>query len=312
MIIVDAHCDTLSRIYDDKMDLMKNNFHVDIERMQKYDGYVQFFAAFIDPAYCQAYAMRRAVQLIDKFYSQAELYKDNISLCYDIDSVNAALKERKIAAILTIEGGDALQGDLAALRTFYKLGVRSLCLTWNYRNEIADGVEDSSSDRGLTYFGRVVVREMNSLGMIIDISHISEKGFWDVIELSKAPVIASHSNAKAICNHIRNLTDSQIIAIKDNGGVIGINFYPYFLNNTAHASVKNIIRHIEYIASLIGCDNIGIGADFDGIDCTPLDISGVQDMYKVINELLRLNYTEKDVEKIAGGNFIRVISQVLR
>lgn len=311
MIIVDAHCDTLSRVYDEKNNLMRNNFHADIERMQKYDGYVQFFAAFINPAYGQAYAMRRAIQLIDGFYSQAELHRDSISLCCDIESINIAIKERKIAAILSIEGGDALQGDLAALRTFYKLGVRSMCLTWNYRNEIADGVKDSSAGGGLTPFGRDVVREMNSLGMLIDISHLSEKGFWDVIELSKDPIIASHSNAKALCSHMRNLTDLQIIAIKDNGGVIGISFYPFFLSNNGQTSTIDIIRHIEYIASMIGCDHIGIGADFDGMECTPTDINGVQDMDKVINELLKLNYQEKDVEKIAGGNFFRVISQVL-
>lgn len=311
MVIVDAHCDTLLGLLDKKSCLLKNNLHIDIERMQKYEGYIQFFAAFIDPIYCQAYALRRAIQLIDAFYRQLDLYKDSISLCYNIETINTALKERKVGAILSIEGGEALQGDLATLRAFYKLGVRSLCLTWNYRNEIGDGVKDSSTEGGLTSFGKDVIREMNSIGMIIDVSHISEKGFWDVIELSKDPIIASHSNSKTICNHIRNLTDLQIKAIKDNGGVMGINFYPFFLNNTENASIIDVIKHIEYIASLVGCDHIGIGADFDGIECTPSDIRGVQDTCKIVNELLRLNYTENDVKKIAGGNFLRIINQVL-
>jgi membrane dipeptidase len=311
MIIVDAHCDTLTRGFDKENSIYKNSFHVDIERMLEFKGYVQFFAAFIDPIYCQAYALKRAIQIIDEFNCQTEVYKNNISLCLDIDSINTAIMEGKVAAILSIEGGDALQGDLATLRAFYKLGVRSICLTWNYRNEIADGVKDSSTRGGLTEFGMNVIREMNSLGMIIDVSHISETGFWDVIELSKNPIIASHSNSKSICNHMRNLTDKQIIALKNNGGVAGINFHPGFLNNTGTASATDIIKHIEHFASLVGCDYIGIGADFDGIECTPSDIKGVQDIGKVINELLRLNYCEKDVEKIAGGNFLRVISKVL-
>lgn len=312
MLIVDAHCDTLIRKYDQENDLFKNNFHLDIERMLKLGNYAQFFAAFVSPSYSQAYALRRAIQIIDNFNRQVCLYKDSITHCCDFNSIQTALKEGKVAAILSIEGGDALQGDLATLRVFYKLGVRSMGLTWNYRNEIADGVEDGLTGGGLTPFGREVISEMNSLGMIIDVSHISERGFWDVIELSKTPIIASHSNAKEICNHIRNLTNEQIIAIKKNGGVIGINFYPLFLNNTGDASIDDIIRHIEHISSLVGCDHIGIGSDFDGIEYTPSGINGVQDVEKIFDELLKKNYSEDDVKKIAGSNFMRIIRQILR
>jgi membrane dipeptidase len=172
-------------------------------------------------------------------------------------------------------------------------------------------VSDRSSGGGLTPFGKKVVEEMNSLGMLVDVSHISEKGFWDVLELTRSPIIASHSNAQSICSHVRNLTDEQIKAIGKNGGVMGINFYPAFLNDSKKASVTDIVNHIEHMASLVGCDYIGIGADFDGVEALPEGINGLQDVEKVINTLLKLNYSQEWVEKIAGLNFLRVIKSVL-
>ena len=194
-------------------------------------------------------------------------------------------------------------------KIFYRF--KSLCLTWNYRNEIADGVFESESRGGLTLFGKEVVKNMNSLGMLIDLSHISERGFWDVMELSKQPVITSHSNAKKICSHIRNLHDEQIMAIKNNGGVIGINLCPDFLSDNKDAYLKDIIKHIEYIVGLTGIDHIGLGADFDGIDSLPKDINGVEDIYKIADELLKLNYSNEDVEKFLGKNFLRIIKEIL-
>lgn len=311
MIVVDAHCDTISKIKDKEGTLYSNSFHVDIERMLAAGLRVCCFAAFIDPSYGQAYSMKRAVQLIDEFYQQVEINNEYIRICRNYGEIMRTLKMGKIAAILAIEGGEALQGDLASLRIFYRLGVRSICLTWNYRNEIADGVLDGVTEGGLTPFGKEVVREMNSLNMIIDLSHISERGFWDVLKLTKQPVIVSHSNARSVCNHVRNLSDEQIKAIKTNGGVIGINFYPYFLTDTGKATLKDIINHIEHIAGLIGMDHIGIGSDFDGIECTPEGIRGVEDINLVFNELLRLNYSMESVEKLAGRNFLRIMERVM-
>jgi membrane dipeptidase len=279
--------------------------------MKTAGSFVQFFAAFIEPSFCQAYAMRRAVQIFDRFHEQIEKFKDSVKLCLNYTDITAALAEEKVAAILSVEDGAAFQGELSAVRMFYKLGLRSVCLTWNHRNEIADGAVEGCTNGGLTTFGRELVCEMNRLGMLIDLSHIAEKGFWDVMELTKKPVIASHSNARKICNHRRNLTDEQILAVRDSKGVIGINFYPPFLNEGDNACIKDIIRHIEYISGLAGCETLGIGADFDGVDCLPQEITGVQDLYKVFNELLKLNYSEESVGKIAGGNFLRVIREVL-
>ncbi|KNY25433.1 dipeptidase [Pseudobacteroides cellulosolvens] len=307
MIIVDAHCDTITKIMETGEELFNNNCHIDLERMVKAGKYVQFFAAFIDPSYGQAYAMKRAIQIIDRFYGEIEKNISYVSHCKSHDDIIEALNNNKIAAILSIEGGDALQGDLSALRMFYKLGVRSICLTWNHRNEIADGVLDGASGGGLTPFGKKVIEEMNRLGMIIDLSHISEKGFWDCIELTKKPLIVSHSNAKKLCGHVRNLTDEQLYAVKKNGGVVGINFYSRFLRDDGAASQKDILHHIEYMCSIIGTDHIGFGSDFDGIESMPEDMGGIQDIEKIINDLVKLNYSSDDVEKIAGLNFLRVI-----
>lgn len=313
MLYIDAHCDTITKIMETGEPLRKNKCHIDIERVLNRGGNsVQFFAAFIDPSYGQAYAMKRAIQIIDRFYKEIDDNKDVMMICRNYDEIDKAHSERKITAILSIEGGDALQGDLSALRMFYKLGVRSICLTWNHRNEIADGVADEASGGGLTPFGREVIKEMNRLGMLIDLSHIAERGFWEVIEMTQQPLIVSHSNAKAVCSHRRNLTDKQIEAVKNNGGVIGINLYPHFLNSSESASLTDVIKHIEHIAGLTGDGHIGIGADFDGIECTPVDIKGIEDMEKIFNELLRLNYSENTIKKIAGENFMRVIEYVLR
>lgn len=309
MIIVDAHCDTISKILDHNENLFKNNNHLDLERLQKYDSYLQFFAAFIHPEYSKVYALERALSIIDKYFNEIENNSSIISHCNNIYEIQTAFKQNKIASILTIEGGEALHGKLSLLRMFYRIGVRSLCLTWNNRNEIAGGVEDSYGE-GLTEFGFSVINEMNRIGMIIDLSHISEKGFWDVLNNSKYPVIASHSNVKQLCNHKRNLDDNQIRAIKNVNGVIGINFYPEFLNDNGKAGINDIIKHIEYINSLVGVDHVGLGSDFDGIEQTPYNIMGIQDISKLFSELQKLNYSDEIIEKITGKNFIRVMNDV--
>jgi len=311
MLIVDAHCDTITTIMERGEELRKNNCHVDIHRLKEYKNYVQFFAAFISPEHAQMGALKRTLSIIDRLYHEIEINKDDISLCCNYNEIINCIQSGKIAAVLTIEGGEALEGSISSLRMLYRLGVRAMTLTWNYRNHIADGVIDGVSGGGLTPFGREVISEMNQLGMLIDVSHISEPGFWDVLKLSKKPIIASHSNAKRLCDHARNLTDEQLLALKKNGGVTGINLYPVFLNNSGKASIKDVMLHIEHILALTGEDTLGFGADFDGIESTPEGLDGAECYSKIINEMLRLNYSESLVRKIAGENFMRVIREVL-
>ncbi len=311
MLIVDAHCDTITTIMKYGEELRTNNRHIDISRLKAYDSYVQFFAAFISPEHAKMGALRRTLSIIDRLYQEIENNKNDIMLCCDYNDIEVAFAQRKIAAVLTIEGGEALEGSPASLRMLYKMGVRGMTLTWNYRNQIADGVIDGISGGGLTPFGHEVITEMNRLGMLVDISHISEAGFWDVIKVTASPIIASHSNSKKLCNHPRNLTDEQLLALKKNGGVTGLNLYPVFLSNTGKASMKDALAHIEYIIALTGEDTLGLGSDFDGIESTPEGLEGVQCYSNLLNELLKLNYSEALVKKIAGENFMRVIKSVL-
>ncbi len=312
MTFVDAHCDTITTIMKKGGALKSNTGHIDLDRLKKYDSFVQFFAAFIAPDQAKMGALRRTLDIIDKLYREIEINKNDIMLCRNYNDIINALNSRKVAAVLTIEGGEALEGSLSVLRMLYQLGVRAITLTWNFRNQIADGVADSATNGGLTPFGREVVTEMNRLGMMVDVSHLSEAGFWDVINLSSAPIIASHSNAKKICGHSRNLTDEQLLALKKNGGVTGINLCPYFIVNEGKAELKHVIAHIEHIVGLTGEDTLGFGADFDGIDETPAGLEGVQCFPDLINELLKLNYSETLINKIAGENFLRVIKTVVK
>ena len=311
MMIFDAHCDTASVTLDLKAGLRSNSCQADLERMRMPGGRVQVFAAFVNPALYRSCELRRALQIIDNIYRQAEENSDLMTVCTSAEDIKKAVADSKLAALISVESGEALQGELASLRMLYRLGVRSLCLTWNYRNELADGAWESSAS-GLSAFGRSVVEEMNRLGMLVDVSHISERGFWDVLERTKASVIASHSNAKALCSHPRNLTDAQLKALKANGGVAGVNLFPQFLNASGDASIDDIISHIEHIVSLTGEDHIGLGCDFDGIIITPSDVKGVQDVEKIFDRLLALNYTNEFMEKFAGGNFMRVAEAVLK
>ncbi len=312
MTFVDAHCDTITTIMKTGGALKSNTGHIDIDRLKKYDSFVQFFAAFISPEQAKMGALRRTLDIIDKLYREIEINKNDIMLCRNYNDIVNAINSGKVAAVLTIEGGEALEGSLSVLRMLYQLGVRAITLTWNFRNQIADGVADSVTNGGLTPFGREVVSEMNRLGMMVDVSHLSEAGFWDVIHLSSAPIIASHSNAKKICKHSRNLTDEQLLALKKNGGVTGINLYPFFVINDGKAEMKHVISHIEHIVGLTGEDTLGLGSDFDGIDKTPVGLEGVQYFRDLINELLKLNYSESLINKIAGENFLRVIKTVVK
>lgn len=311
MIIVDMHTDTLTKVIDTDQSLYSNDYNIDFVRMKKHGSYIQTFAAYIDSVYCPSNALKRAVELIDRLHQECDEHDDIIMLCCNYNDILFALENEKAPVLLSIEGGEALQGSLSVLRAFYRLGVRSICLTWNYRNEIADGVAESITGGGLTVFGREVIKEMNRLGMLIDLSHISEKGFWDVMTLSQQPVILSHSNAYKVCPHRRNLKDEQIKAVKQNGGVIGINLYPYFLNGTNEASIDDVVKHIEHIIGIAGEDHLGIGADYDQTEPIFDGIDGIKNTLSILDELLRRNYLESVVRKIAGENFLRVIKDVL-
>ena len=309
-ILFDAHCDTLQKICDTDRKLRKNDLHLDLERLKNREiGSVHVFAAFVDKKNDVLPLKERCIQLITKYREECMQNTDLIEHCNSIDDIYSAIANKKVAGLLSIEGGEALEGKLENLVLFHKMGVRIITLCWNYQNEIADGVM-SAGNTGLTDFGKAVVSEMNRLGMLIDVSHMSEKSFWDVMEYSPMPISATHSNAKKIKNHPRNLNDAQIKAIIEKNGCIGINIYPEFVSDNG-CDICDIVRHIEYIMALGGENNIGIGSDFDGIDTLPQSMNGAEDLEKIFDSLLRLGYSDGMITKLAGGNFLRLIKNVI-
>lgn len=307
--IIDGHCDTLTKLLDKSLNINSEENHVSLNKLISGNVGIQFFAAWIGSRSKYGSPLKRGLRLIDTYnqmiYNANHILKPILKY-EDIESI----KENQLGTILTIEGGEVLEGELSNLRILYKLGVRLMTLTWNYRNEIGDGVMETSSQGGLSTFGVDVVKEMNRLGIIIDVSHLSERGFWDVVSLSEDPIIASHSNAAALCNHPRNLSDNQIKAIHDKKGIIGINFYPSFLSED-NASIDDIIKHIEYIAALATIDIVGFGSDFDGIETLPRGVEGPQSFPIIIERLLKLNYREEDIRKIMYKNYLRVLKTIL-
>jgi membrane dipeptidase len=225
-----------------------------------------------------------------------------------MDNMNKGI----ISAFLTIEEGGVLKGKIEQLRNFYRLGVRLITLTWNFPNELGfPNKNKEDRNKGLTSFGREVVSEMNTLGMIIDVSHLSDGGFYDVAKYSKKPFVASHSNARAISNHPRNLTDDMIRILAEKGGIMGINFEKYFLGHNELSRIQDMISHIEHIKKVGGIDCISIGTDFDGIGNQGLEIKNIGEVEKLSIALSKNNFSEEEIDKIFYKNAIRVIKEVL-
>ena len=309
MLICDMHCDLPYKVYYENANLYTDSAHWSLNKLKNRE-IAQVFAIFTDK-FKTDNPFRTADAMLDKFKVMAEA-DDNIKLVTDLKSFDEARKNNKVAALLSIEGGEALGGDVSNLYYFYNKGVRFLTLTWNYPNQLGEGVGDYTTNSGLTDFGREVVKKLAELKMGIDVSHLTEKGFWDVCETVDAPFLATHSNAFSVCQVKRNLTDHQILEIVRRQGLIGVNFYPLFLSGSEKATILDIVKHIEYFMEL-GCeDSLSLGCDFDGIGITPKGILGIHDTYKLFDELFKINYSYELVAKIAGENAIKyMINNIL-
>lgn len=311
MLILDAHIDTLFRLVDSQETLETAAGHVNLGHFRQSKQGAQFFAAFIAPQFYHGLALHRTMEMIDVFWQMLEQFPDDLAFAGSARDIVSANEQGKFACLLAIEGGEALEGKLAHLRLFYRLGVRLITLTWNHRNQLASGQVEGDKGGGLSLTGRRVVEEMNRLGMLIDVSHLNDPGFWDVVELSKSPIVASHSNARALCNHPRNLTDGQIKALADGGGVIGVNFCPAFLTNSGQATAEHVLDHIDYLVKEGGVDCVGLGSDYDGITSTPQGLEDWGKLPQLPDLLQQRGYSSDAVEKIMGGNWLRVCRQVL-
>jgi membrane dipeptidase len=312
MKIIDLHCDTIVALAEspEKSELRQNNFQVDIQKLKAANSLAQFFALYLDLKNGKD-PLEWGLCLLDRFYQELEKNQDDIQLARNYQELCDNSQDGKISAFLTIEEGGALKGQLVNLRNFYRLGVRLITLTWNYPNEIGfPNHQWQYAADGLTAFGRDVVAEMNKLGMIIDVSHLSDQGFYDVACLSTKPFVASHSNARAVTNHSRNMSDAMIKVLAQKGGIMGINFAKDFLGSTGISRVEDMIRHIKHIHQVGGIEVIALGSDFDGINSN-LEIENIGEINKLIQALRATYFSEADIEKICYQNTLRLLRDTL-
>ncbi len=307
MRVFDGHCDTISHCYRSKCALKENPGHLDLRRMEKYEGWAQFFAVFAS----KSHATKPLWDIFQEEYAvfdrEIKENRDKVTFCRTAAEAEGAWSEGKQAAFLSVEGAELLDCDIQKLELAYRMGVRAVNLTWNYENALS-GSNAESPEKGLTAQGRSFVRKMEELGMLTDVSHLSDPGFWDVAGELRGPIFASHSNSRAVCPHKRNLTDEQFSAIIRSGGVAGLNLCDEFLGEDP--DIDTIVRHVEHWFALGGEKNVSLGGDWDGISGTPKGISGIQDIGKLADRLLRLNYPEERVEGIFYRNLLEVVRKV--
>jgi membrane dipeptidase len=299
----------------------------DLHRLRVGGVDAQFFSIFVHPRYLPATARRRALDMIQVVHEQVARHPDQLVLARSVTDVHEAVAQGRIAALMGLEGGHAIEDDLANLREFYELGVRYMTLTWSYTPNWADSSNDEARHGGLTDFGRTVVREMNRLGMIVDISHVSDETFFDTLEVTRAPVMASHSSVRAIADHPRNMSDDMLRALARNGGIVMINFSENFVDpekagvwpSVRHwishlgwtdTPLELLIDHIDHAVRVAGIDHVGLGSDFDGTLFLPEGMKDVSQFPNITVELLRRGYSEEATRQILGENALRVFSQV--
>ena len=349
---IDSHIDTIQRVLVMGEDLGERHDtgHVDIPRLREGGMRAPFFAFWVPVFFRGAEAVRRTLDLRDAMQSVFDTHKDQIELATTAADIERIVKAHRIAAFLTIEGGHAIDDDLRVLRMYYQLGIRSMTLTHARNSNWADSANDTPVHNGLTDFGKEVVREMNRLGMLVDLAHVSDKTFYDALAVTSKPVIVSHSSMRAISNVARNVTDDMLRALAKNGGVIGICFGMGFINPKdaealllateteseappltgraldqyaaenarklfgewakVVATVEDVADHIDHAVKIAGIDHVGIGSDFDGIAATANDLEDVSKMTFLVAVLLKRGYSETDLKKILGDNFLRVLREV--
>jgi len=320
-LLVDLHNDILERIFMEdpsyNIGIYNYKFETDIPRLKIGGVDLQFFAAWVSPtAYVGKY-YQTTVDLIERLKYEAMINSDNLVVTNNSESSLNVINEKKIAAVIGVEGGHSIEGSIEKLTQLYNLGMRYLTITWNNSTEWAISSSDSrTATVGLSDFGKEVIRKMDSLGVIIDVSHVGIKTISDILEITHNPIIATHSGVRAIKNSSRNLYDSQIKAIANSGGVIGIVFYPSFIgdsNNDGDSDIDDVVAHIDYIVNLVGIDFVAIGSDFDGTNGYLVEgLSNVTKYPYLTLALLERGYTHNQIRKILGENFLRVFKQVCK
>jgi membrane dipeptidase len=357
-IIIDTHADTPQVLLEEGYDLAApaSPYMISIPKMRAGRLGAEFFSIWVDVAWPKQDLIHRALDLIDVTDQQVAKHSDVLGLASTADDIERLHREGKIAVLMGVEGGHQIEGDLHVLGIFYRLGIRYMTLTHTKNDELGDSSGDKPGWKGLSPLGRKAVVRMNQLGMMVDISHVSDDTFYDALAVSKAPLIASHSSCRALCNAPRNMTDDMIRALAKNGGVMDINFYSGFISQAyldgfgkIEKQVKSqlaeararyakqgkrlpyleevrinqrltkdlpvpsytaIADHIDHAVKVGGIDHVGLGSDFDGVDSIPRGMEDVSRIPDLVRELARRGYSEEDLEKILGGNVLRVMRQV--
>ena len=310
--ILDLHCDTASEMLDGRS-LYQNNGMLSIKKMQTGAVFCQFFAIFI--RMCDNKTPQEGyeefIKIYDNLMKELTLNREYITLVHDLKEISALRGEGKIAAVLTLEEGAIIDSKPERLDELYKMGVRLITLLWNYENCLGypNSTDPEIMKKGLKPFGKEVVERMEELGMVVDISHLSDGGFWDVVKISRKPFIASHSNARSLHHETRNLTDDMLKALANAGGITGINFYHKFLGADKTGSIEQMLSHIKHIYKVAGIDTIAMGSDFDGFDepCALTDCSKFQ---LLTDALGGAGFSDEQIEKSCWKNAMRVIKQV--
>lgn len=326
MPIIDLHCDTISRLYEanGEEQLNVNSFHVDLQKLKQGGYTLQTFALFVDTAKCTD-PYENAIEQFRLFQKEMNNNKDMISHVTTFEQYKANKAKGRLSALLSIEEGAVCKESRKVLKDFYEKGVRMMTLTWNYPNKLASPNDfpgykkgcscmQANTKDGLTATGREFVEEMAKLSMILDVSHLGDRGIYDVLQLSKGPVIASHSNGRRICGHVRNLNDDMIAAIAGRGGIIGVNFYPFFLENKpkeqCKCTIEILAKHIRHLQKVGGTECVALGTDFDGMD-GELEIADASQMPKLWRGLQACGFGEQELEGICFKNAERFLRETL-
>lgn len=305
LLVIDGHADTLDRVLEEGHDFLERSpeLHIDLPRLLEAGVNCQVFSLWTPPEYQGERATVRALAMISAFLDmqreRAELRQ--VRRVEDIDADQPGF-------CFAFEGAEPLAGNVSLLEVFYALGVRMVALTWNGRNPFADGLKVGPNPSGLTELGYELIERMGELGVLLDLAHIAEPGFWDALKASQGPVVATHANARALHDHPRNLTDEQLKAIAARDGLVGVTFVPSFLSRE-RADLDDVLAHIDYLVNLIGEDHVALGSDFDGITAPPTRLTGVQSLPALTAGMLERGYSEDRVAKILGSNWARVFRQ---
>lgn len=310
MKFIDLHCDTAIRMYEEKKKLKSNDFSVDIEKLEIGECMAQVFAFFVeltevgDP-------YEYFLNMYDNFIKEIKNNNETIEIVRNVHELEKAKLNNKIGAFLSIEEGEVLKGRVNNLQNLYNKGIRLITLTWNFENQIGyPNINFKYKDKGLKPKGKGIVEKCEELGIIPDASHLSDAGFYDLIDMCKKPFIVTHSNARSVTYHSRNLTDDMIKKLADKGGVMGINFASDFLGLNSISTLEEIITHIKYIKNIGGIDVIALGSDFDGIE-NEVEIKNSSQFPKLYYYLKKEKFTDNEIEKIFNKNVLRVFNETL-